>query len=57
MSAPQEIGESDGERKRKPYSPPVIVSREALEAMAAICTPRPPAKANAGQCPVGPVSS
>lgn len=42
---------------RKPYSPPRILSREPLEAMAAICRPTPPAKANAGACPVGPVNS
>jgi len=49
--------ENEEEKKRKPYTPPVIVSREPLEAMAAICSPRPPAKANAGQCPLGPISS
>lgn len=48
---------SDAEKKRKDYTPPMIVSREPLEAMAAICSPSPPAKANAGACPVGPVSS
>jgi hypothetical protein len=42
---------------RKPYSPPRILSREPLEAMAAICSPRPPAKANFGACPMGPISS
>ena len=57
MSATQSIGESESGKKRKAYAPPVVVSREPLEAMAAICSPQPPAKANAGQCPVGPVSS
>lgn len=42
---------------RKPYTPPRILSREPLEAMAAICSPRPPAKANAGLCPLGPINS
>jgi hypothetical protein len=56
MAVTRSIGESD-EKRRKPYTPPVIVSREPLEAMAAICSPRPPAKANAGQCPLGPISS
>jgi hypothetical protein len=49
--------ESDGPAERKPYSPPRILSREPLEAMAAICRPTPPAKANAGACPMGPVNS
>jgi hypothetical protein len=42
---------------RKPYEPPRIVSREPLEAMAAVCSPRPPAKSNAGLCPRGPINS
>lgn len=42
---------------RKPYTPPRILSREPLEAMAAICRPTPPAKANAGACPRGPINS
>jgi hypothetical protein len=43
--------------KRKPYAPPRIVSREPLEAMAAICAPHPPAKGNPGLCPRGPINS
>jgi hypothetical protein len=43
--------------KRKPYAPPRILSREPLEAMAAICAPRPPAKSNPGLCPRGPINS
>ncbi|MCU1244890.1 MAG: hypothetical protein JWN02_800 [Acidobacteria bacterium] len=43
--------------QRKPYTPPRILSREPLEAMAAICAPRPPAKANPGLCPRGPINS
>ena len=49
--------ENDGNAVRKPYSPPRILSREPLEAMAAICRPAPPSKANAGACPLGPVNS
>ena len=44
-------------KKRKPYAAPRIVSREPLEAMAAICRPTPPAKGNAGTCPRGPINS
>ncbi|HEX7154595.1 MAG TPA: hypothetical protein VF618_24130 [Thermoanaerobaculia bacterium] len=42
---------------RKQYEPPQILSREPLEVMAAVCAPNPPAKANAGQCPRGPINS
>jgi hypothetical protein len=49
--------ESDAPAARKPYSAPRILSREPLEAMAAVCRPTPPAKANAGACPIGPVNS
>jgi len=42
---------------RRPYQPPQILFREPLEAMAAICTPHPPAKSNKGLCPMGPISS
>lgn len=42
---------------RKPYTPPRILSREPLEAMAAVCRPAPPSKANAGACPRGPINS
>jgi hypothetical protein len=47
----------EGAPGRRPYEPPRILSREPLEAVAALCTPVPPAKANLGQCPQGPVSS
>ena len=39
------------ERKKK-YQRPEILYREPLEAMAALCQPRPPAKANVGACPL-----
>jgi hypothetical protein len=42
---------------RKRYEPPRILSRETMEAMAGICSPRPPAKNNPGACPRGPVNS
>lgn len=44
------------EGKRR-YERPRILHREPLEAMAAICAPRPPAKGNPGFCPQGPISS
>jgi hypothetical protein len=46
-----------GAAPRRPYQPPRILFREPLEAMAAICSPHPPAKANKGVCPMGPISS
>jgi hypothetical protein len=49
-AAPQPTG-------RRPYQPPRILFREPLEAMAAICSPHPPAKNNKGVCPMGPISS
>ena len=53
-----QIEKAEGERlKRKPYAAPRIVSREPLEAMAALCAPHPPAKANPGLCPRGPINS
>lgn len=42
---------------RKRYEPPRILSREPLEAMAALCTPRGVAKGNPGLCPRGPINS
>jgi hypothetical protein len=42
---------------RRPYERPRILHREPLEAMAAVCAPRPPAKGNPGFCPQGPISS
>jgi hypothetical protein len=57
MAERQSPGENEPAVERKPYSPPRILSREPLEAMAAICRPTPPAKANAGACPMGPVNS
>jgi hypothetical protein len=57
-SAPiPETPETPESIERRPYQPPRILFREPLEAMAAICTPHPPAKANKGVCPMGPISS
>lgn len=42
---------------KRPYERPRILHREPLEAMAAVCAPRPPAKGNPGFCPQGPISS
>ena len=39
------------EKTKKVYRRPEILYREPLEAMAALCVPRPPAKANVGSCP------
>jgi len=45
-----------GEVRRR-YEPPRILHREPLEAMAAVCSPRPPAKGNVAFCSQGPISS
>jgi len=42
---------------RRRYERPRILSREPLEAVAAVCAPTPPAKGNPGVCPTGPISS
>jgi hypothetical protein len=44
-------------KTRRPYERPQILSREPLEAVAAVCSPAPPAKSNPGTCPSGPISS
>ena len=49
--------DSDGRGALRPYSAPRILSREPLEAVAAVCAPSPPAKSNPGLCPSGPISS
>jgi hypothetical protein len=45
------------EGSKKPYQRPQIVYREPLEAMAAICVPSPPAKADVASCSSGPIAS
>lgn len=57
LAAMPEMPEMPESTARRPYQPPRILFREPLEAMAAICTPHPPAKANKGLCPMGPISS
>jgi hypothetical protein len=42
---------------RRAYERPRILYREPLEAMAAVCSPSPPAKGNPGFCSQGPISS
>lgn len=42
---------------RRPYERPRILSREILEAVAAVCAPAGVAKGNPGLCPSGPISS
>jgi hypothetical protein len=44
-------------RPKRPWQRPHILSREPLEAVAAVCAPSPPAKGNPGFCPSGPISS
>jgi hypothetical protein len=39
------------------YEKPRILSREPLEAVAAVCAPQGVAKSNPGLCPSGPISS
>jgi hypothetical protein len=41
---------------RRAYERPRILSREPLEAVAAVCSP-PLGKSNPGLCPSGPISS
>lgn len=59
-SEPMKLESDDaaaGPRPKRPYERPRILSREPLEAVAAVCAPSPPAKANPGLCPSGPISS
>ena len=47
MGSKQKKPQPVGPRKpaeKKPYEPPRILTREPLEAMAAVCTPTPPGK-------------
>ncbi len=46
-----------GMRPKRRWERPRILSREPLEAVAAVCAPSPPAKGNPGFCPSGPISS
>jgi len=53
----QSTAKAAGSPSKRPYERPRILSREALEAVAAVCAPAPPAKGNPGVCPQGPISS
>jgi hypothetical protein len=46
-----------GVAEKPRWTAPRVLSREPLEAVAAVCAPTPPAKANPGLCPSGPISS
>ena len=54
---PEEKASPPGATPKRPYQAPKILYREKLEVMAAVCTPSPPAKANPGACPTGPINS
>lgn len=45
------------ESGRRRYERPRILSREPLEAVAAVCAPPGVAKSNPGLCPSGPIAS
>lgn len=57
MMAPDTQRDAEPRSDKRPYERPRILHREPLEAMAAVCAPRPPAKGNPGFCPQGPISS
>jgi hypothetical protein len=58
MSSFKNAGEpKEATQTKKRYQRPEIVYQEPLEAMAAVCTPAPPAKADPGTCPQGPIAS
>jgi hypothetical protein len=54
---PETMDDTAGPRPKRRYERPRILSREPLEAVAAVCAPAPPAKSNPGFCPQGPISS
>lgn len=54
---PEPADDPRGLLTRRRYEPPRILYREPLEAMAAVCSPSPPAKGNVGFCSQGPISS
>ncbi|HEY2295209.1 MAG TPA: hypothetical protein VGM86_31285 [Thermoanaerobaculia bacterium] len=56
-SKPQTPERAPGAGAKRAWERPRILSREPLEAVAAVCAPSPPAKGNPGLCPSGPISS
>jgi hypothetical protein len=56
-AAPSSTARPGAAAPRRAYQPPRILFSEPLEAMASICSPAPPAKANRAACPMGPISS
>jgi hypothetical protein len=50
-------GDDEAGPSSRPYERPRILSREPLEAVAAVCSPPGIAKGNPGVCPSGPISS
>jgi hypothetical protein len=57
VSEPGEFDLLAGANVRRTYAAPRVVHRQPLEVIAAVCAPTPPAKANPGFCPEGPISS
>jgi hypothetical protein len=57
MDEPSGDKPAGGKNAKRPYERPRILSREPLEAVAAVCAPAPPAKGNPGACPQGPIAS
>lgn len=43
-------GTGGEQRAKRPYQPPRIVSRSALEVIAVACSPHPPGKASLASC-------
>lgn len=54
---PQPAERPSESSSRRTYARPQLLYREPLETLAAVCSPRPPAKGNPGACPLGPISS
>jgi hypothetical protein len=57
MTNPTDHNVDSDNTERETYESPSILYREPLEAVAAVCAPAGPAKANPGACPTGPISS
>jgi hypothetical protein len=57
MDQTKSNGPQDATPDKPRWETPRILVREPLEAVASVCSPSPPAKANPGACPSGPISS